>query len=594
MARLRTDRTLLVLDNCEHLVDEVAIVAQRLLAACAQVRILATSRERIGVAGESVHVLIGLDVPDRDDRTDAVSQSAATRLFVDRVTAVRRTFQLSAATAPTVGQICRRLDGLPLAIELAAARMSAFDVAQIESRLDDRFALLSRGSRTERPHHQTLTAVFDWSYQLLDHAERQLFDRLSIFVGGFDLTAAQAVYADDAEASTADVLASLVDKSLVNLTHADSPAPRYGLLETLREYARRHLRDDGQEHRTAAAHAAYYLSLTETAAVGFRGPDEAMWLRRLAAELGNLRVALRWSLDAGEPDAAVRFAASLHHFWDMQGRYREGRGWLAQVLGLTGPVAPASRGWTSYGAGELAMIQGDYAEAVHSFEKAQDLFELAGDATRLADSLRYLGYMCIHTNEPDKASRLLTEARTSARTVGSAYAEGWALLFLCVLEVARRDFVACRRWAAESERVLLTVGQREGVGWSLLCHGAAEWRLGNLAAATIPMRDGLDIFAEIPGMWGISIGLLLIGMFAGTVRLWPTAVELLSASEILRDSIGADTQPFFEQWLAGTRTGATAAIGAEAFEQHWQNGASAPLHDSVDDARRVLLDFMAQ
>jgi predicted ATPase/DNA-binding SARP family transcriptional activator len=587
VARLRTARTLLVLDNCEHLVDEVAVVTQPLLAACEHLRVLATSRERIGVPGESVYHLGGLEVPEGGDQASAVSRAAAARLFVDRVTAVRGTFQLSPATAPAVSRICRRLDGLPLAIELAAARMSAFDVDQIEARLDDRFALLSQGSRAERPHHQTLTAVFDWSYHLLDDTERRLFDRLSIFVGGFDLDAVQAVCVEDQGTPAADPLARLVDKSLVTLVQADSS--RYGLLETLREYGRRHLRASGEQGRTAAAHAAYYRSLAESAATAFRGPDEASWLRRLSVENGNLRAGLRWSLDGGDPDAAVRFAAALHHFWDLRGQYREGRGWLRQALELTGRIAPASRGWAWYGAGELAMIQGDYLESARCFDNARDLFHVAGDATGLADSLRYLGYLHIHSHDHDTSCALLTEALANARTAGSCYAEGWALLFLAVLEVARRDFVAARDRATEGERVLRTVGQREGIGWALLCRGAADWQLGDLAAAVVPMRSGLDLFVEIQGMWGISLGLLVAGMVAGTRKLWPTAVELISASETLRDEIGASTQSFFEEWITDTLAGATTAIGTELFERHWRTGTTTSLENSLANARSMLL-----
>jgi non-specific serine/threonine protein kinase len=465
--------------------------------------------------------------------------------------------------------------------------MSALNADQIEARLDDRFSLLARGNRAARRHHQTLMAVFDWSYRLLDDAERRLFDRLSIFAGAFDLEAVDAVCIDHPGEDAADLMVRLVDKSLVYLTPAHSPTPRYLLLETLREYGWEHLQNTEQAAEMRRAHAAYYRSLAETAAAAFRGKDEASWLHRLVLDNGNLRAALGWTVGAGEPEAAVQFAGSLHHFWDMQGQYREGRLWLKQALELSSPANSTAHGWAWYGAGELAMIQGDFAESTHSFEQARDLFTAVGDATGLADSLRYLGFLCIHADER-RAENLLTEALANARAAGSNYAEGWALLFLTVLSLARRNFEQARQRSIESERVLLAVGQRESIAWSRLTHGAAEWGLGNLAAAAEPVRDGLDIFAEIPGVWGISLGLLFAGLISRTGKDWPTAIRLLSASETVRESIGAGTQPFLEEWFAETVSEATTAIGTEAFDQHWEAGATAALDECLADARHAL------
>src|SRR5439155_15144704 len=298
---LRDREVLVVLDNCEHLLADAAWLASEMLQRCPKVRVLATSREGLGVAGEQLVALSSLSVPAVSADADAITASEAILLFVDRAVAVRSGFTLGPANLASVAEICRRLDGMPLAIELAAARVTAMSPAEIAARLDERFRLLTGGrhsSRVER--HQTLRATIEWSYSLLDAQERLVFDRLGVFVGSFDAAAAEAVVTD-ADVEGWDVLqclGSLVEKSMVLVEETDEATTRYRLLETLRAFAREQLDAAGETDHWRRRHAEYYADFCERAGPKLDGPDELAWARRVEAELDNIRAVLRWGSDA--------------------------------------------------------------------------------------------------------------------------------------------------------------------------------------------------------------------------------------------------------------------------------------------------------
>ncbi|XVQ09152.1 BTAD domain-containing putative transcriptional regulator [Spirillospora sp. CA-255316] len=346
---LATRRMLLVLDNCEHLVDAAAAVAGRVLAAAPGVRILATSREPLGITGESLCPVPSLPLPPEDAGAGEALAYDSVRLFADRAAAVRPGFAVDAATAPRAVEICRALDGIPLAIELAAARLRSLTPDQVAARLGDRFRLLTAGSRTALPRHRTLRAVVDWSWELLDDAERAVLRRLSVFSGGAAPDAAARVCAlgasgvpglsggaDDRE--VIDVIAALVDKSLVM---AEGTAEvRYRLLETVRVYAAERLEEAGESDRTAAEHAACYLELAERAEPELRRADQLHWADRLAAERGNWQAAIRYAVRAGDVATGLRFVRALAWFWMMRDREIEAGAWARAVRELAGDTAP--------------------------------------------------------------------------------------------------------------------------------------------------------------------------------------------------------------------------------------------------------------
>ena len=332
-ANLRSRRLLLVLDNCEHLIQAAAALAARLLAACPDLRILATSREILGVPGETAFYCPSLSLPG-DDSLPAMEQSEAARLFAERAAASQPAFRLDESTAAAVARICRRLDGIPLAIEMAAARARVLPVAQIAARLDDAFHLLTGGSRAALPRHQTLRACIDWSYDLLSPEERALLQRLSVFAGGWTLEAAEQVCADPPRLATAqilDLLGQLADKSLVRFDLSAPGEPRYHLLETVRQYARERLAESGAEAAVRERHLDAFLALALRAGPHLRARGARDWLNRLERELDNIRAALDWALQ-GPITKGLELASALLWLWSIHNHATEGREWLERLL----------------------------------------------------------------------------------------------------------------------------------------------------------------------------------------------------------------------------------------------------------------------
>ncbi|MCA1701703.1 MAG: AfsR/SARP family transcriptional regulator, partial [Actinobacteria bacterium] len=331
VARLARRRLLLVLDNCEHLLGGCAKLIGALLAGCPQLSILSTSREALGVSSERVWELAALPVPEEaeheaEHKLEALAGNPAVGLFVERARAVQPDFSLNAYISPAVVEIVRRLDGIPLAIELAAGRVASLTPQEIAGRLTDRFALLSKATDGEPARHQTLAAALDWSYELLTGPERALLRRLSVFAGAFELEAVEAVCAGgEIEARQgAELLAGLAGKSLV-LVQAQSPAARYRLLETIRLYAAERLEQAGERAKLRSAHARFYLALAEQAEPELTGAHQEQWLSHLEAERANLRSGIEWSLSQGETEQALRLAGALVLYWRVRCHFSEGR-----------------------------------------------------------------------------------------------------------------------------------------------------------------------------------------------------------------------------------------------------------------------------
>ena len=405
---LRSLELLLILDNCEHLLDPAAWIVQRLLAAAPQIRILATSREMLGVAGEVPYHLRSMGFPAIDDPADLIARFDAVRLFSARAEAVRTGFRVTSDNARAVASLCHRLDGMPLAIELAAARLRILSPEQIASRLDDRFRLLTGGSRTALPRQQTLQAAIDWSYDLLEEPEKVLFDRLSVFQGGFTLEAAEFVCAGPPlePPQVLDLLSHLVDKSLVTAADA-SDGVRYRMLETLRQYGRERLAE-GDTEVVREAHAKYFRGLAETALPHLRGLEENVWQERLEIDHDNLRQALRWSIDAGRADLAQGLAGTLYRFWMIRHYSEEGREWLGQAVDMA-PADQTSWGLAQLGAGTMALLHGDLDEGRRHLEIAVATLRKGdrGDLTLAA--IHNLAMAAIRIGDYETGAELVTE-----------------------------------------------------------------------------------------------------------------------------------------------------------------------------------------
>jgi predicted ATPase/class 3 adenylate cyclase len=585
---LRPRTLLLVLDNCEHLIEACAGLAERLLRACPGVRVLATSREALNVAGEMAWPVPALSIPDPRDLPHhelalTLNQYEAVRLFVDRACMAKPDFSVTNQNAPAVAQICHQLDGVPLAIELAAARVKVMAVEQIAARLNDRFRLLTGGSRTALPRHQTLRAAIDWSYGLLSEPERQVLRRLSVFAGGWSLEGAEAVCASEGLEGweALDMQAHLIDKSLVLLEHAGGGEARYRLLGTIRQYAADRLVEAGEAAATRDRHFDWYLALVQSASPELRGPRQADWLERLEQEHDNFRAALEWSVareDDGE--GALRLAGELGRFWYMRSYFGEGSHWLEVTRAKAGGAAPTLRARALRRLASLMFEQGDRDQSRKLFEQALELYRELDDKSGLARTLLGLGNVHLFKNEYDLARGRYEEGLTAAREVGDAQNIASSLANLGELARMRGDHEAARALYQEA----FDVGGED----SLQNQAVNSFNLGQLALAAddvsaargfyvkslstaSKLGDRSTIAYALEGMAGV-------GLFEGQPEL---AGRLLGAADHLRNAINS---PIFvtdillyERTVAGVR----AALGAEAFTAARAAGASLPLEQVV-------------
>jgi predicted ATPase/class 3 adenylate cyclase len=391
----RDRKALIILDNCEHLIEACAKLADLLLRSCKEVKILASSREALGLAGELAWHVPSLSLPDVKQlpEIDQMTQYESVRLFIDRASLVQPHFAVTTDNAPAIAQVCSRLDGIPLAIELAAARANVLGVDQIAKRLDDRFRLLTGGSRTALPRQQTLRAMIDWSYNLLSEQEQLLFRRLAVFVGGWTLEAAEKVCGGDGieDYELLDLLAQLVRKSLAAM-HEGFGGPRYLPLETVRQYARDKLFETDEAASLRERHLDYFIEVAEQGYEGLHGPEDVAWMKRLEAEQDNLRAALSWALESPDVDSqkALQLSGALQDFWDVSGALSEGHGWLQEALQKAPDSPTLWRARALNGDGLLRGIRLGQAEAARPLlEAALAISRRLGDPTQLIISLLY-------------------------------------------------------------------------------------------------------------------------------------------------------------------------------------------------------------
>jgi len=532
---LRPRRLLLVLDNCEHLLGACARLADALLRAGPHVRLLCTSREALGITGETVWRVPSLPVPEtaagegREDGAAAgdLTRYAAVRLFCDRAGAVRPGFALSTDNAPAVAQVCVRLDGIPLAIELAAARVRVLPPRQLLARLEDRFRLLTGGSRTALERHQTLRAAVDWSHDLLTAPERTFFARLSVFAGGFTLEAAEAVGADGPDGpdgpdrggieapEVLDLLTHLVDTSLVEAEEQPDGTARYRLLETLRQYARERLVAGGAAAATHTRHAATYLALAEAAAPALHGPQQRRWLDRLETEHDNLRAALRCLLDREDPDGAVRLGWALRWFWEVRGHAAEGRRWLAEALAHPGlPARPALRARALAVAGKLARAGADREAARPLLAAGIELYRGLGDQAGAAAAARELGMSTGRAGDLDGGLAALAASLAAFRALGDPWETAETLNLLATLTRDGGDHAAALPMFEESLALYRRVGDRRGEGSVLQALGNMALAEGDYDRARAWSTQSLALMGGLGHRLGTTISLFNLSVGA--------------------------------------------------------------------------------
>jgi non-specific serine/threonine protein kinase len=525
VAFLQAKRLLLVLDNCEHLVGACAEVAGTLLEHCPELQVLATSREVLGVAGEHVWRVPSLSLPDsrRQVSVQDACEADAVRLFVERARAVRPTSALAEQNAGLVAEVCERLDGIPLALELAAARLSVLTLEELATRLDDRFRLLTSGSRTALPRQQTLRATLDWSWNLLSGAEQALLRRLAVFAGGWTLKAAEVVCVGEGieAGEVLDLLGSLVNKSLVTREETRDGAGRFGLLETVRQYALEQLEASGEAAAGRERHLEWCLTLAVRAAPALRGAEQVAWLARLEGELDNLRAALRWAQEGGQLALGLQLAQALSHFWNVHSHRSEGLRWLERFLALaTGDDANVGtskalesmelatlRAWALGAASWLACMQCETRMARQRAEQSLALFRELEDPLGLADVLNTSG--CVARDEGDfgRSAALLGECAALSRRTGNKLGLSASLTNLGMSVLQQGDSERAARVAQESLALWREIGDPWHIASALFLHGLVAQEQGDLERATDLGTQSLALFQETGDRRGIALAL---------------------------------------------------------------------------------------
>ena len=619
---------LIVLDNCEHLAAPAAELAHRLLRSCPALSILATSREALGVPGERQLSVPPLALP-RDDiipAPSAIAEFDAVRFFEQRAQLVLPSFQLADENAAAVHHVCRRLDGLPLAIELAAARLRILSVGQLAERLDDIFAVLVGGVRTAPRRHQTLRATLDWSHDLLAEDERAVFRRLAVFAGGFTLAAAEEVTAgrDIRPGQVLDLLTRLADKSLLRVDHTGDDV-RYHLLATVRDYARECLAAATEEEPTRQAHLLFFADFVEQIEPRIGGADDAHGpvdlereLNRIEAETSNLRAAVEFARASGDVRGALRIAGPLERYAYLRGQYSEVRHWMDSAVTI-GPGAPAVLlAKALLGSGRLALLQCEYVPAIRRLEAALRLYrelddaqgiaralqalgsvareqgryarsielheeslaiaEAAGDRWAAASAHGYLGFASWLQRDFERATAECTTALQESRKLGDVEGTAWSLISLGIIARYQGSRERAATLLEESRSLSEKIGFREGIAWSLEQLGLLAIGHGDLDAEPL-LRRSLEVHRDLRDQWRACSVLDDLAALA-LARGGPTAAtRLLAAAQEMRGAIGTVVAPCEAAEHAAILDGARAALGDDAFEAAWRQGQLIPVED---------------
>jgi len=656
-AFLRTRRLLLVLDNCEHVIEECTRIAAFLLMRCPHLALLATSREPLAISGEAVLRVPPLRFPDP---TQLVAWSSllhydAVRLFVERARAVEPSFQLEASNADAMVEVCRRLDGIPLALELASARVSVLTVQEIAARLNDRFLLLTSGQRSGlEPRHQTLRAAIDWSYTLLTSEEQILLRRLGVFAAGFGLDTAEAVCSGEglAEGRMLDVLSSLVAKSLVVAETTSRAQARYRLLETIRDYALSKLDAAGEAARLRDRHLDLFLARAEAAAPKLQDAYQRLWLNWLEGEHDNLRAALAWALHSGRIEAGLRIASALVRFWEIRGYVREGLAWFERLLGQASETIPVvvrvnaltlasfladflgnASATRAYGYEALALAEtagdddpgllgfalagpctaaravGDYQTALTLAERAiQLLRDSSWPSFQLGMALITRGELALRLGYYESARAALDESLTLARTAGDSFRMAYILKYFGELAHSEQNYAEAQTAYEETVALLRDLGAtHDDLAAPLQNLGHIYLHRGDVERAHALFTESMAAYQAQQHQSGIATECLIGFAALAIVRGLPaTGTRLLAAAVALGvqnlKSSWAATRREYEHYLALARTKLTevefqaeqAAGRALSLEQAIEYALNLPLISRATPATREQSDDLTE
>lgn len=593
---LQAKQALLVLDNCEHLIEECAALAQNLLSHCPHLQLLTTSREALKIPGETTWLAPLLAVPRRGSvpSLPALRDYPAIQLFVERARALLPSFLLTTQNAAAVAQVCQRLDGMPLAIELAAARVKVLSVDQIAARLDDRFRLLRADSRTVLPRYQTLRATIDWSYDLLTADERSLLQRLAIFTGGCTLEAVESVVTDDPvldDEAPLDVLTRLVEKSLVVVQQHDEQRTRYALLETIRAYALEKLVAAGDETTVRRRHRDWFLQRAEEIATGMNGAQQTLWLAEMDAEYENFQSAIEWSAQtAGEASTGLRFASLLRHYWDRHGYLREAAFCLQRLLSH-----PENRGESAIRAtalnhlGFFAFLLGDLAAAVAHFEEALTIGRAVDHLPTVAQAYGNLALVLTGSPDPARAHPYIAQGLAVARAIQDRKQIYTMLFYDSWLAMVEDDYARSHKLLAESLHLMREEGDHVRLA-------AALWRLGHLcwlerhyAQSLTAFTESLTLRLDLKSRRGIAYAIDGVAWVAASTGQAQLAVRLFGATDTHFSAMDTHFHPIEQPAHDAALSAARQALDAATFTTAWAEGQALSLEEAITLALGVVL-----
>jgi predicted ATPase/class 3 adenylate cyclase/Tfp pilus assembly protein PilF len=588
---LKERRLLLVLDNFEQVLGAAPTVTE-LLAAAPGLKVLATSRAPLGLYGEHEYDVPPLSVPDVRHLPDlkVLSQYEAVRLFIERAKAAKADFEVTDESAPAVAEICVRLDGLPLAIELAAARIKMLPPNALLHRLGSSLKLLTGGARDLPERQRTLRATIEWSFALLDEGEQVLFGRLAVFSGGRTLEAIEGICdaEGDLAVDTFEGVSSLLDKSLLRQEEGPGGEPRFVMLETVHEFAREKLKESAEAEEIKRIHAQYFLTLAEEAYTELKGANQLQWLEKLEAEHDNIRAALSWASERKEVEVALRMGGALFEFWSMRGYHSEGRRRLEAALAMDGRVSPEVRAMALAGVGELASAQGELDRAQEACQEGLQL--LAQEATSEAklNLLDSLGFVALHREEYGQAKELFEEGLELSREMSDTWWLASFLLFLAIVPHYLGDYERATELTEESMDLFREQGDKYFLAWCLNNLAMMVYSQGDLGRAGEFTEEAIALFRELGARADVAMGLCNLGWIALLQD------DLGRAADFYRESLSLSWDAGMNQIVQGDLEGLACLAGAkreaERAARLW--GAAQALHETKGIPKDP--DFLAE
>jgi non-specific serine/threonine protein kinase len=592
-------RLLLVLDNCEHVLDAAAELSDQLLRRCPEVRVLATSRQALGVEGERILSLLPLGLPPEEADAEAVARSEAGELFLDRARAVAPKIDINQANAGAVRSICQRLDGMPLAIELAAARVGFLTPQEINQRLDDRFRLLTSGTRAALPRHRTLRALIDWSHDLLSEDQALLYQRLSVFVGGFTLEAAEQVCSGEplAPDGVLDSLGQLVEKSLVAAEEQED-RNRYRMLETIREHALERLRASGEEDDVRLRHLEWFVSFLERSETELAGPEQLEMARRIEPEFSNVRGAFSWSLAAGDIEAALRLVVNRRYWQFGQAYAAEGRAWVDAVLPRADGADPSLRARALAQAGEFQRVNGELDRARGYLEQALAVQRELRDDAAVGRTLYMLGRVELAAGCNERAQEVTEESVAIGRSAGDKQQVGERLAQLGEIVYDRESPERASPLLEEALRVAREARDAHGIADSLRVLGMIARDAGHFEKARSCLDEALSLQRGLADYWCASLSLSVLGELALRGRQPAQANALFAESLSLQSRVG------YWYGMADSVWGLAASAAGEGWlvrsarllgaEEAFRRDGRVPFHVAPVDRHDTVLSALRQ